>query len=46
MFEAMGFFVKELKRFQIGGLVLKKIPECAVKILGQADIKKIFSNNE
>ncbi len=46
MFEAMGYFVKELKRFQIGGLVLKKIPEGAVKILGQADIKKIFSNNE
>lgn len=44
MFEAMGYFVKELKRYQIGGLVLKRIPEGAVKILGKADISKIFSN--
>ncbi len=43
MFEAVGYFVKELKRFQIGGLVLKRIPEGAVKILGKADIEKIFS---
>ncbi len=43
MFESMGYFVKELKRFQVGGLVLKKIPEGAVKILGKADIQKIFS---
>ncbi len=43
MFESLGYFVKELKRFQIGGLVLKKIPEGAVKILGKADIEKIFS---
>lgn len=43
MFEALGYYVKELKRFQIGGLVLKKIPEGAVKILGKADIAKIFS---
>lgn len=44
MFEAMGYFVKELKRYQIGGLVLKRISEGAVKILGKADIEKIFSN--
>lgn len=44
MFEAMGYFVKELKRYQIGGLVLKRIPEGAVKILGKADIEKIFPN--
>lgn len=44
MFEAMGYFVKELKRYQIGGLVLKRIPEGAVKMLGKADIEKIFSN--
>ncbi len=43
MFESLGYFVKELKRFQIGGLVLKKIPEGSVKILGKADIEKIFS---
>lgn len=43
MFESLGYYVKELKRFQIGGLVLKKIPEGAVKILGKADIAKIFS---
>ena len=43
MFESLGYYVKELKRFQIGGLVLKKIPEGAVKIWGKADIAKIFS---
>lgn len=43
MFEAVGYFVKELKRFQIGGFVLKRIPEGAVKVLGKADIEKIFS---
>ncbi len=43
MFESLGYFVKELKRFQVGGLVLKKIPEGAVKVLGKADIAKIFS---
>ncbi len=44
MFEAVGYFVKDLKRFQIGGLVLKRIPEGSVKILGKADISKIFSS--
>lgn len=43
MFESLGYYVKELKRFQIGGLVLKKIPEGAIKVLGKADIAKIFS---
>ena len=43
MFESVGYYVKELKRFQIGGFVLKKIPEGAVKILGKADVEKIFS---
>ncbi len=42
MFEAMGYFVKELKRVQIGGFVLKRIPEGAIKILGKKDIQKLL----
>lgn len=44
MFEVMGYFVKELKRFQIGSFVLRRIPEGAVKILGKSDIDKILRN--
>lgn len=42
MFECVGYFVKELKRFQIGGYVLKRIPEGQYKRLGQVDIKKLL----
>ncbi len=42
MFEVMGYFVKELKRVQIGGFVLKRIPEGAIKILGKKDIQKLL----
>lgn len=44
MFEVMGYFVKELKRFQIGSFVLRRIPEGAVKVLGKSDIDKILRN--
>lgn len=44
MFEAVGYFVKELKRVQIGGFVLKKIPEGAVKVLSNKDINKLLES--
>jgi len=46
MFEVMGYFVKELKRFQIGSFVLKRIPEGGVKVLGSSDIKKLLVNEK
>lgn len=42
MFECVGFFVKELKRFQIGAYQLKRISEGGVKKLSQSDIEKIL----
>jgi len=42
MFEVMGYFVKELKRFQIGAYVLKGIPEGGVVVLGKADRAKLL----
>jgi len=42
MFEVMGYYVKELKRFRIGAFELKKIPLGAVKVLGSAEIKKLI----
>lgn len=44
MFEVMGYFVKELKRFQIGSFVLRKIPEGACRVLSGGDIEKILRN--
>ncbi len=44
MFEAVGYFVKELKRFQIGALELKRIPEGAVKVLGERDIARLLKS--
>ena len=41
MFEAVGYFVKELKRYQIGAFVMKRIPEGAVKVLGKKDIERL-----
>ncbi len=46
MFEVMGYFVKELKRVQIGGYVLKRIPEGSVKILGKKDIQRLLESGE
>lgn len=42
MFEVMGYFVKELKRFQIGAFTLKRIPEGGIKILKNSDISKLL----
>ncbi len=42
MFEAVGYFVKELKRFQIGSFELKRIPEGSVKVLGNRDIERLM----
>jgi 23S rRNA pseudouridine2605 synthase len=44
MFEVMGYFVKELKRYQIGSFVMKRIPEGAVKILGKKDISRLLES--
>lgn len=44
MFEVMGYFVKELKRYQIGAFVMKRIPEGAVKILGKKDISRLLES--
>lgn len=44
MFEAMGYFVKELKRFQIGAYEMKRIPEGACKVMGNRDIAKLLEN--
>ena len=44
MFEVMGYFVKELKRFQIGAFVLRRIPEGSCKLLSRQDIEKILRN--
>ncbi len=41
MFEVLGYFVKELKRFQIGTYRLRNIPEGQYKRLGLVDIKKL-----
>ena len=43
MFEAVGYFVKELKRFRIGAFELKRIPEGTCKRLGAAEIKKLLA---
>lgn len=46
MFEAMGYYVKELKRVQIGGYVMKRIPQGAIKILGKKDISRLLERGE
>ncbi len=44
LMEAFGYYVKQLKRFQIGRFVLKTIPVGAVKLLTENDIKLLFKN--
>jgi len=44
MFEAVGYFVKELVRFQIGKYELRRISEGSYKKLQQKDIDKLKSN--
>ena len=45
MFESLGYFVKELKRFRIGSYELRKIPEGSFKVLSESEIKKLFKNS-
>ncbi len=42
LFEAFGYHVKKLKRYQMGKLKLKGIPAGAVKPLTQAEIESLF----
>lgn len=44
MFEVLGFFVKELIRFQIGSYELRRIAPGSYKLLNQKDIDKLLSN--
>ncbi len=44
MFEAVGYFVKELVRIQIGRYELRRIPEGSFRRLEQKDIDKLLSN--
>lgn len=43
LFEVFGFFVKTLVRFQIGGLILKKMPPGDCRKLSQKEIDLIFA---
>ncbi len=43
LFEVFGFFVKELRRFQIGGLILKKMSQGECRKLSQKEIELIFA---
>lgn len=43
LFEVFGFFVKSLVRFQIGGLILKKMPAGDCRKLSQKEIDLIFA---
>lgn len=43
LLEVFGFFVKSLRRFQIGGLILKKMPPGDCRKLTQKEINQIFS---
>lgn len=43
LLEVFGFFVKSLRRFQIGGLILKKMPPGDCRKLSKKEIDQIFS---
>ena len=44
LFEVFGFFVKTLVRFQIGGLILRKMPPGDCRKLSQKEIDSIFAS--
>ena len=44
LFEAFGFYVKRLQRFQIGQLVLKRLPTGTVVELQAEDLEALFEN--
>ena len=43
LFEANRYYVKKLVRVQIGGIILKNIPKCGIKILGKKEIELLFA---
>ncbi|MCD8483907.1 MAG: hypothetical protein LR015_15420 [Verrucomicrobia bacterium] len=43
--EALGYFVKRLKRFQIGGFKLRGIGPGSVKELGKKDIQLLLAQD-
>ncbi len=43
LFEALGFFVKRLQRFQMGGLVLRRLPPGTYRPLTQSEIETLFN---
>lgn len=45
LLEVFGFYVKSLRRFQIGGLILKKMPAGDCRKLTQKEINQIFSKH-
>ncbi|HLS28466.1 MAG TPA: pseudouridine synthase [Opitutales bacterium] len=44
LFEAFGFYVKRLRRFQIGGLTVRRIPVGKCRILTARDLQLLFQN--
>ncbi len=46
LFEALGYRVKRLKRFQIGNLTVRRIPSGKVKILSDRDLRLLFQSGE
>ena len=44
MFEAIGYFVKELTRFQIGSFEMKRIPEGSFRLMNEREISKLQKN--
>jgi 23S rRNA pseudouridine2605 synthase len=43
LLESYGFYVKKLKRYQIGALILKKVPLGGVRALNKKEIDLLFS---
>jgi 23S rRNA pseudouridine2605 synthase len=46
LLEIFGFFVKTLHRFQIGSLIMRKMPAGDCRKLSQKEIALVFKNNE
>lgn len=44
LFEAFGFYVKRLRRFQIGGLTIRRIPLGKTRVLTERDLRLLFQN--
>lgn len=46
LFEALDYRVKRLKRFQIGGFSLRRIPLAKSKVLTERDLRQLFETSE